>query len=181
MHVDDYNGIMNGLLIDRLSKITEEEREILNGKTDVNRSLYYSSNKKDEIDSSMVLKNGKLIDLRPHTRFIHFPAHTHNYVEFVYMAKGNTTHIIDGETILLNEGDLLFLNQHAVQEIEDFAKGGLVASGTNPKTGLVEVVELPTHPFFVGVQFHPEYKSTPERPHPLFVSFVGAAINNAKI
>ena len=117
MHIDSYNGIMNGLLADRLSRITEEEREILNGKKDVNRSLYYSSSKKDEIDSSMVLKNGKLIDLRPHTRFIHFPAHTHNYVEFVYMARGNTTHIIDGETILLNEGDLLFLNQHAVQEI----------------------------------------------------------------
>ena len=59
---------------------------------------------------------------------------------------------------------------------EDFAKAGLVASGTNPDTGLVEVVELPTHPFFVGVQFHPEYKSTPERPHPLFVAFVKAVL-----
>ena len=59
---------------------------------------------------------------------------------------------------------------------DDFAQGGLVASGTNPDTGLVEVVELPNHPFFVGVQFHPEYKSTPERPHPLFVAFVKAAL-----
>lgn len=63
---------------------------------------------------------------------------------------------------------------------EDFAKAGLVASGTNPKTGLVEVVELPTHPFFVGVQFHPEYKSTPERPHPLFLSFVQAVLAHKK-
>ena len=59
---------------------------------------------------------------------------------------------------------------------DDFAKAGLVASGTNPDTGLVEVVELPSHPFFIGVQFHPEYKSTPERPHPLFVAFVKAAL-----
>ena len=58
---------------------------------------------------------------------------------------------------------------------EDFAKGGLVASGHNPDTGLVEVVELPNHPFFIGVQFHPEYKSTPEKPQPLFVRFISAA------
>jgi CTP synthase len=58
----------------------------------------------------------------------------------------------------------------------DFAAAGLVASGTNPSTGLVEVVELPNHPFFIGVQFHPEYKSTPENPHPLFVALVKAAL-----
>ena len=63
---------------------------------------------------------------------------------------------------------------------EDFTKGGLVASGTNPKTGLVEVVELPTHPFFIGVQFHPEYKSTPEHPSPLFKAFVQAVVENAR-
>ena len=108
---------MNGKLLEKLSQITKEEEEILSGKPYVNRELYYSGSKKDEIDSSRVLKNGKLIDLRPHTRFLHFPKHTHNYVEFIYMAKGKTRHIVDGEEILLEEGDLLFLNQHAVQEI----------------------------------------------------------------
>ncbi|MEZ4722321.1 MAG: CTP synthase [Flavobacteriales bacterium] len=53
---------------------------------------------------------------------------------------------------------------------------GLVSSGINPETGLVEIVELPTHPFFIGVQFHPEYKSTVANPHPLFVNLVKAAI-----
>ncbi len=53
---------------------------------------------------------------------------------------------------------------------------GMQFTGTNPKTGLVEVVELPGHPYFVGVQFHPELKSTVENPHPLFVSFVAAAV-----
>lgn len=57
---------------------------------------------------------------------------------------------------------------------------GLKATGVNPETGLVEVVEIPTHPWFVGVQFHPEYKSTVANPHPLFVSFVKAALNNKK-
>jgi CTP synthase len=60
--------------------------------------------------------------------------------------------------------------------LNDFEKAGLVASGTNPETGLVEIIELPNHPFFIGVQFHPEYKSTVANPHPLFVNFVRAAI-----
>ena len=55
-------------------------------------------------------------------------------------------------------------------------KAGMKASGRNPETGLVEIVELPSHPFFIGVQFHPELKSTPERPQPIFVAFVKAAM-----
>ena len=57
-------------------------------------------------------------------------------------------------------------------------KNGLKATGRNPETGLVEVVELPGHPFFIGSQFHPEYKSTPERPHPLFTGLVKAALEH---
>ena len=57
---------------------------------------------------------------------------------------------------------------------------GLKCSGVNPKTGLVEIVEIPTHPFFIGVQYHPEYKSTVANPHPLFVSFVQAMVKNKK-
>ena len=60
--------------------------------------------------------------------------------------------------------------------LEAFEKAGLKASGRNPETGLVEVVELPSHPFFIGSQFHPEYKSTPENPHPLFTGLVKAAL-----
>ncbi len=58
----------------------------------------------------------------------------------------------------------------------DFEKAGMIASGINPNGGLVEIVELKDHPWFVGVQFHPEYKSTVENPHPLFVNFVKAAV-----
>jgi CTP synthase len=55
-------------------------------------------------------------------------------------------------------------------------KAGLVASGINPDTGLVEIIELQNHPFFIGVQYHPEYKSTVANPHPIFVSFVAAIV-----
>lgn len=59
--------------------------------------------------------------------------------------------------------------------LEAYEKAGMLASGKNPETGLVEIVELPNHPFFIGVQYHPELKSTVERPAPLFVSFIAAA------
>ncbi|MBW8685175.1 CTP synthase [Chitinophaga rhizophila] len=61
------------------------------------------------------------------------------------------------------------------QYLADFEKAGMVPSGRNPESGLVEMVELPDHPFFVGCQFHPELKSTVEAPAPLFVHFIAAA------
>ncbi|WP_341224591.1 CTP synthase [uncultured Arcticibacterium sp.] len=60
---------------------------------------------------------------------------------------------------------------------KDFEAAGLVVSGINPENNLVEIVELPSHPFFIGVQFHPELKSTALEPHPLFISFVKAAMD----
>ena len=60
--------------------------------------------------------------------------------------------------------------------IPDLEKAGMVVSGINPVSNLAEIIELPEHPFFIGVQFHPELKSTPENPHPLFVKFVNAAL-----
>jgi CTP synthase len=63
--------------------------------------------------------------------------------------------------------------------LEEFQNGGMVLSGKNPKSGLVEIVELPDHPFFIGVQYHPELKSTVENPHPIFVHFISAAVSQA--
>ncbi|HSV87712.1 MAG TPA: CTP synthase [Bacteroidales bacterium] len=60
--------------------------------------------------------------------------------------------------------------------LQEFENAGMIASGINIQTGLVEIMELNSHSFFVGVQFHPEYKSTVDSPHPLFVKFVDAAI-----
>ncbi len=62
--------------------------------------------------------------------------------------------------------------------LEAFEKAGMIPTGKNPETGLVELVEIDNHPWFVGAQFHPEYKSTVANPHPLFVAFIKAAIEN---
>lgn len=62
---------------------------------------------------------------------------------------------------------------------EEFEKAGMVATGINPDTGLVEIIEIPSHPWFMGVQYHPEYKSTVANPHPLFVAFVKAVHDHA--
>ncbi|MEN3184163.1 MAG: CTP synthase [Atribacterota bacterium] len=64
------------------------------------------------------------------------------------------------------------LNEHFVDHLE---KRGMVMAGFNPEYQVVEIVELPDHPFFVGVQFHPEFKSRPNRPHPLFLGFLKAS------
>jgi CTP synthase len=57
-----------------------------------------------------------------------------------------------------------------------YGKAGMLASGINPKGRLVEIVEIKDHPWFIGVQFHPEYRSTVAKPHPLFIGFVQAAV-----
>ena len=69
------------------------------------------------------------------------------------------------------------LNNEYKSQIEE---AGMKTTGMNPETGLVEIIEIPDHPWFVGVQYHPEYKSTVANPHPLFVAFVKAALNFKK-
>jgi len=108
-------------LLDKLKKITEEEQLLLDGAAKIQSTLYTQrlANPADfTIDSKRLLEKGKLIEVRPHTRFVHFPKHKHNYVELVYMCSGATTHILnETDTVILKEGDLLFLNQNATQEI----------------------------------------------------------------
>jgi len=64
--------------------------------------------------------------------------------------------------------------------LKQYEDGGMIPSGINPENGLVEIVELKNHPFFIGSQFHPELKSTVANPHPLFVNFVAACMAHAK-
>lgn len=107
---------MNREILERLSVITEEERRILAGNQEIDREIYME--KEDfVVDNRKLLEHGKLISIRPHTRFVRFPAHTHNYVEVIYMCQGETTHLVDGKEVLLKQGELLFLNQHVTQEI----------------------------------------------------------------
>ena len=113
-------------ILEYLSKITDEEREILDGKN-INRNRYMADGK-SVISAKKLLKSGKLITIRPHTRFVHFPEHRHDYIEMVYMCKGQTTHIINGQTVQLSEGEVLILNQHAVQEIMPAGEGDIAVN-----------------------------------------------------
>ena len=103
-------------IIRKLSEITEEENEILTRNKEINRELYMESDS-NTINAEKLLSEGKLITVRPHTRFVHFPEHTHDYVEVIYMCSGKTEHIINGKKLVLNQGELLFLSQNARQEI----------------------------------------------------------------
>ncbi|MFN3665563.1 MAG: CTP synthase [Sediminibacterium sp.] len=86
---------------------------------------------------------------------------------------GSLAHTIYGETNITER------HRHRYEFNNDyfdqFEAKGMIASGRNPETGLVEIMEIPAHPFFIGVQYHPELKSTVEKPAPLFVHFIGAA------
>lgn len=108
---------MNQELLNALADITPEEQRLLNGNpVDM---ANYAAGKVFVIDSAKMLEKGKLIAIRPHTRFADFPRHMHNYIEIMYMCSGSTTHVInDSTTLTLRAGELLFLNQHAAHAIQ---------------------------------------------------------------
>lgn len=145
---------MNQELWRRLSQITGEEQAILEGRTGIDRGLYMG-NESNRINAKKLLAAGKLITLRPHTRFIHFPEHTHDYVEVVYMCAGETTHIINGSRICLRQGELLLMNQSAAHEIlearrEDLAVNFIVLPEFfSHVLALMDQEETPLHRFLV--------------------------------
>ncbi len=90
--------------------------------------------------------------------------------------KGSIAHQVYGKTLISER------HRHRYEfngkYLDAFQKAGLLATGVNPETNLVEIVENKNHPWFIGVQFHPEYKSTVMAPQPIFVGFVKAALNH---
>jgi CTP synthase len=94
------------------------------------------------------------------------------------LKKGSRAHHIYGETLIHERHRHRYeFNNKFLDQIEE---AGLKAAGVNPDSGLVEIVELKDHPWFVGVQFHPELRSTVLNPHPLFTKFVAAAMVSKK-
>ena len=89
------------------------------------------------------------------------------------LKEGSLAHQIYGTTIISERHRHRWEFNDAY--LQAFEENGMIASGRNPESGLVEIVELVNHPYFIGVQYHPELKSTVENPHPLFVSFIKAA------
>lgn len=90
------------------------------------------------------------------------------------LKEGSLVHEVYGKTEIAERHRHRYeFNDDYKSQMED---AGLLATGLNPKTGLVEVIEIPSHPWFIGVQYHPEYRSTVANPHPLFVGFVKAVL-----
>lgn len=108
-------------LLQILRRITPEETKLKNGNKQIEKNIYSTDLTEDDdivhVDAEKLLDEGKLIQIRTHTRFVHFPVHTHNYVEVVYMCQGSTHHVINGNDVVLKEGELLFISQSAKQEI----------------------------------------------------------------
>jgi AraC-like DNA-binding protein/quercetin dioxygenase-like cupin family protein len=109
--------IMRQDIHEKLLDLTDEEKQILNGEIEVDKSLY-TDDGQFIIDSNKFLSQGELIDIRKHTRFIKFPEHKHNYIEFNYVYQGRLKEIIDNREINLKKGELIFLNQYINHEIE---------------------------------------------------------------
>lgn len=108
---------MKEYIHNKLIALTDEENKILSGEHEVNKSLY-TDNGQFIIDSNKLLGKEELIDIRKHTRFIDFPKHKHNYIEFNYVYQGSLTEIIDDKKIILKKGELIFLNQYITHEIQ---------------------------------------------------------------
>jgi len=94
------------------------------------------------------------------------------------LVNGSKVHNAYGEEVISERHRHRYEYNNEFREM--FESAGLQTTGVNPKTGLVEIIEIPSHPWFVGVQYHPEYKSTVAQPHPLFVAFVKAAMVYSK-
>ncbi len=107
---------MNEEIQNRLAEITKEEASILKNGGSLDRTLYME-NGQNVINAKKMLEIGKLIAMRKHTRFLHFPKHSHDYIEIIYVYSGAMTHVIGEKSITLSEGETLFLNPHTVHEI----------------------------------------------------------------
>lgn len=94
------------------------------------------------------------------------------------LAPNSIVHDVYGQELILERHRHRYEFNDAYRE--QLVAAGMKITGTNPETGLVEIIEIEDHPWFVGVQYHPEYKSTVSNPHPLFVAFVKAALNYSK-
>ena len=139
---------MDEKLYKELRNITDEEKEILQGRDNIDRRLYMEQ-------QSELLEQGKIITIRPHTRFIHFPKHTHDYIEVIYMCSGSTTHIINDNKVVLEKGELLFLSMNAVQEIlpakeNDVAVNFIILPEFfNKALNMIEMEESPLKDFII--------------------------------
>ena len=114
-------------ILKKLSPITPEERECIKNNRQVNWQVYNEA-AIPQVYGAKFLEAGKLIAVRPHTRFAYFPPHTHDYVEMIYMCTGSTRHIMNGQSLTLQTGELLLLGPHTTQEILPAGEGDIAVN-----------------------------------------------------
>ncbi|MCQ1059895.1 AraC family transcriptional regulator [Photobacterium sp. ZSDE20] len=115
-----------------LNKLTEfmkdnndEERSILDNQNSIDMSIFKDANK-TTISFDKVVPKGKMISIRKHTRYIHYPAHTHDYVEICYVLEGNSVQYIEGKKCQIRKGDILFMGPGAMHEILPSTKEDII-------------------------------------------------------
>jgi len=104
-------------LLEELLIVSEEEKRYRSGQENIEEQLY-ARESITEVEREKLLQRGRLVTVRPHSRFVHFPEHKHNYVEIMYVVQGSITHYIEGKELTLQKGDILLLNQHVVHSIK---------------------------------------------------------------
>ncbi len=116
---------MNAELLNLMAQETQEERSLRSGEMN---EAQYLSRCGDVLHREGMLREGRLLDIRRNTRFIPMPRHRHEFIEIVYMCSGSTVHTIDDSRILLEEGDLLFLNQMTYHQMDAAGEKDLAVS-----------------------------------------------------
>jgi AraC-like DNA-binding protein/mannose-6-phosphate isomerase-like protein (cupin superfamily) len=112
-------------LLDELMQISEEEKEVMQQDKKITKELY-TTQSNFVIESEKFLNKDKMIMVRKHTRFVDFPKHKHNYIEVNYVYNGELIQKVGNETITLQKGELLFLNQHIEHEIKACAEKDII-------------------------------------------------------
>lgn len=140
-------------LLKQLQIITPEEQAYLDGAGMVRKDIYTSKDtpglpqkgsdrsRQFEIDAKLFLQKRKLVTVRRHSRFLEFPVHKHNYIEIVYVCAGTLVHRIEGKELVMRQGDLLLLNQHAKHSVKRAEYGDI---GIN-FIALPEFFDIPFH------------------------------------
>lgn len=114
---------MDRRLLSALAEITEEEHALLTG-GEIEKERY-GTGREFVVERDKMLRRGELITLRPHTRFVDFPPHRHNFIEVMYVCGGSVTHVIGGKEVQVRAGDLLFLGRHTSHSIRAAGKGDI--------------------------------------------------------
>ena len=135
-------------ILNKLTPITEEERHCRENGSQVNWYVYNEA-AAPRVYAGKLLKPGKLISVRPHTRFTYFPPHTHDYIEMIYMCAGSTVHFMNGERLCLETGELLLLGPNTVQEIHPAGEGAIAVNFFDRSLAMLGAEQTPLRQFIL--------------------------------